>query len=66
MSLPLIIDTDQKVLERNFMFLREVLPGTGGEADYFVAAYCLTCLYLAKVAANAAHSQKNYLKLDGP
>lgn len=45
----LLIDTNQKVLARNFMFLDEFLPGTGGEADDFVPA----CLYLSKTTGTA-------------
>lgn len=47
------------------MFLSEFLLGTGGEADYFVSAYCMTSLYLKKIRVNAVHSQKNEFRLNG-
>lgn len=48
------------------MFLSEFLLGTGEEVDYFVSSYCMTLLYLKKKLVNAAHSQKNEFRVDGP
>lgn len=40
------------------MFLTEFGLGVGEEEDHFVSAYCMTSLYLEKIAGSIPFSQK--------